>query len=169
MAKANDRQKTGRPTKYGPDADRIAREAGLLGTTNDDLARILGVSATTFDRWMTVHASFRGAVKAGREGADEAVAASLYDRATGIGVRETKVFCNFDGEVTTQDIKKNYPPDVAACIWWLKNRRPDLWCDKKVVEHSGEIGGVLRAPPIVTAEQWAVSYTHLTLPTKRIV
>jgi hypothetical protein len=35
---------------------------------------------------------------------------------------------------------EHIPPDVIACIFWLKNRRPELWRDKHDVEHSGEVG-----------------------------
>ena len=29
--------------------------------------------------------------------------------------------------------------DTTAQIFWLKNRKPDVWRDKTAVEHSGEI------------------------------
>ena len=32
-------------------------------------------------------------------------------------------------------------PDTTAQIFWLKNRKPDVWRDKTAVEHSGEIKG----------------------------
>jgi hypothetical protein len=33
------------------------------------------------------------------------------------------------------------PPDTTACIFWLKNRRPDLWREKVLTEVSGPDGG----------------------------
>lgn len=35
-----------------------------------------------------------------------------------------------DGVIITTPTTRHYPPDTTACIFWLKNRRPDLWRDK---------------------------------------
>lgn len=31
------------------------------------------------------------------------------------------------------------PPDVTAIIYWLKNRKPEIWKDKQNIEISGEL------------------------------
>ena len=31
---------------------------------------------------------------------------------------------------------KYYPPEVTACIFWLKNRRPDKWRDRQDQRHT---------------------------------
>jgi len=38
-------------------------------------------------------------------------------------------------------VKKHVAPDVTACIFWLKNRRPAEWRDKVQQEISGPGGG----------------------------
>jgi len=43
---------------------------------------------------------------------------------------------------------ERYPPDTAVCIFWLKNRRPDLWRDVQSREHAVE----MKLPPL-SAEQ----------------
>jgi hypothetical protein len=40
--------------------------------------------------------------------------------------------------------EQHYPPDTVACIFWLKNRRPDLWRDKVGLEHTGPGGGPIQ-------------------------
>jgi hypothetical protein len=40
---------------------------------------------------------------------------------------------------------RHYPPDTTACIFWLKNRRPDLWRDKVHNEHTTPNGKPLIA------------------------
>lgn len=41
------------------------------------------------------------------------------------------LLCNDDEElVVTKEVVKHMPPDTAAAIFWLKNRRPDKWRDK---------------------------------------
>ena len=51
-----------------------------------------------------------------------------------------------DKEVIQTPIRKYYPPDSTALIFWLKNRKPADWRDKVEPEHSGtvQIGQVTR-------------------------
>ena len=42
--------------------------------------------------------------------------------------------------VTTKRVLKYVKPDTTAQIFWLKNRRPDVWRDKQHIEHSGGVG-----------------------------
>lgn len=50
-----------------------------------------------------------------------------------------------DGYVLTEEyvevteIEEEIPPDTTAMIFWLKNRKPNEWRDKRDIEHSGEI------------------------------
>jgi hypothetical protein len=37
--------------------------------------------------------------------------------------------------VTRVPVRKHVPPDTAACIFWLKNRRPALWRDRHEIDH----------------------------------
>jgi hypothetical protein len=43
--------------------------------------------------------------------------------------------CNKDGVVTQVKYRQHVPPDTTACIFWLKNRRPDLWRDRHEIAH----------------------------------
>ena len=46
-----------------------------------------------------------------------------------------------DGSVENRVEKttKYQPPNVTAQIFWLKNRKPEQWSDRKDVHHAGEI------------------------------
>ena len=44
--------------------------------------------------------------------------------------------------VVTKKVKKQIAPDVTAQIFWLKNRRPDKWRDRKDFEVSGSEEGL---------------------------
>ena len=46
-----------------------------------------------------------------------------------------------DFQVTKSLYEKAKSGDTGAIIFWLKNRRPDLWRDKQDVQHSGEVKG----------------------------
>lgn len=55
------------------------------------------------------------------------VAESLFKRATGYKARKV-VTASFQGEITdTKEVDEEVVPDTTAIIFWLKNRRPDLW------------------------------------------
>ena len=48
----------------------------------------------------------------------------LYERANGYSYDAVKIFCSRDGEIIEAPYAEHVPPDVNACIFWLKNRRP---------------------------------------------
>jgi hypothetical protein len=43
------------------------------------------------------------------------------------------------GQVVRETVRKYYPPDVTACIYWTKNRMPEKWRD--VQRHKVDVGG----------------------------
>jgi hypothetical protein len=73
---------------------------------------------------------------------------SLYHRAIGYSYDAVKIFMH-DGKPVEVPYREHVPPDVAACIFWLKNRRPHLWRDKHDMT-------VAKAPPDNRSvmEQW---------------
>ncbi len=126
----------GRPRSYKPEFALLALKAGRLGSTNDALARFFDISLNTLNEWMVEHAEFNDAIKEGRSWADAHVADSLFRRATGYSHPAVKFMTVSDGQGAGSHIEKidyieHYPPDTVACIFWLKNRQPELWRDKQ--------------------------------------
>ena len=120
------------PAKKGNWRDSIpqqAREFALLGITNKEMAAHFGVDESTFYKWMKAHPELQDALDGGRDGANAKVAASLYQRAVGFTetIQDIKIIA---GEPQVVEYKRYFPPEVQAQIFWLKNRRPDLWRDK---------------------------------------
>lgn len=115
-----------------------------LGATDKDMAGFFGVSEQTFHTWKKAHPDFLDALKEGKQRADAEVADRLFKRATGYSHIDTK-FATFEGKITdSKEYVKHYAPDTIACIFWLKNRRPDLWRDKVGLEHTGPNGGPIQ-------------------------
>jgi hypothetical protein len=133
-----DKRAQGRPTKYEPVFDEMARKVCLLGATDAELAGFLEVDEATINRWKIAHPSFRESLKKGKMFADANAADSLYHRAIGYSHPEEKVFCN-GGEIVTYETIKHYPPDTSAAFIWLKNRRPKDWRDKHEIEVSHKL------------------------------
>jgi hypothetical protein len=119
----------GRPTLYDPEMCDRAHNYCLLGATNDELAEFFHVSPSTIDNWIARHGDFGDAVRRGRVVADSRVARGLYDRAIGYDrIVERSVVIG--GEVKPVTNTVHYPPNVQACIFWLRNRRPQTWSDR---------------------------------------
>jgi hypothetical protein len=119
----------GRPTKYRPEYDELAKNYCLLGAVNSDLASFFDVSLSTIEEWIRGVPSFATAIKGGRVLADAEVASKLYSRAVGYSYIETQVHRCGD-KLVEVPVKKHLPPDVTAAFFWLKNRRPDKWRDR---------------------------------------
>lgn len=143
------RRTTGRPSLYRSEYDDLAFNYCLLGATNEDLARCFDVSRDTVQVWLATLDTFSDAVKRGREAADARVARSLFTRATGATAKTQKPVILKDGNggqrIEIVEYVEAYPPDTVAGIFWLKNRRPDLWRDKQDVDLS-VTGRIARIP-----------------------
>src|SRR5437899_1905541 len=120
----------GRPTVYRPENAEIARRACTAGATNRSLAALFSVSRRTVDNWIARISEFGDAVREGREVADLAVVSALFARATGMELKKTKVFCH-RGQPVTASYTDYLPPDVSACMFWLRNRRPAQWHENR--------------------------------------
>jgi hypothetical protein len=152
------KHKGGRPTKYRAEYAAQAEKLCRLGAVDADLADFFNVTISTVGLWKVTHAEFSAALKAGKEEADARVERSLYQRANGYSHDAVKLFLH-QGEVIRAEYREHYPPDTTAAIFWLKNRRPDLWRDRQVTELTGKDGGaidvatrVVIVPPKVPAE-----------------
>src|SRR3546814_5222390 len=59
--------------------------------------------------------------------------------AVGYTFESEKIFCH-DGVVTRAPTVEHVPPSTTAQIFWLKNRRRDLWRDRIDSELTGKDG-----------------------------
>lgn len=133
--------KGGQPTKYKDEYAKQAYKLCLLGSTDKDLADFFEVSESTINNWKHEHPKFLESVKGGKVTADANVASRLYKRAIGYEHDEDKIFNN-QGEPLVVPTKKHVQPDTTAIIFWLKNRRPDLWRDKPEPIDDNEVAPV---------------------------
>lgn len=128
--------------KYDERFVKIAKVLCMRGGTDEDLADAFEVSTRTINRWKKDYPEFAEALAAGKEYADAEVELSLYKRAKG-SKKKTKVTRKIiemdkDGntkpaKIETVETEEDIIPDVGACCFWLKNRRPDMWRDKQEI------------------------------------
>lgn len=110
------------------------------GLTDEQIASNMGIATSTLYNWKNEHLEILEALKKGKEVVDIQVENALLKRALGYTYKETTSECDKDGELkVTKVVTKEVVPDTTAQIFWLKNRRPDLWRDKQNIEHSGQI------------------------------
>ena len=130
------RDRRGRPDQYQPDYARQAMAHCKLGATDSDLANLFECSIGTIHNWLVKHKEFSEAVKTGMmEYFSPRVARSLAQRAIGYAIDVEEVKITKDGDEIRYTVRKHYPPDVTACIFWLKNRDPENWRDVQEHKH----------------------------------
>lgn len=134
--------KGGRPSKYDKRFAAIAKAMCELGATDLEIADALQIRSATFYLWKATHIEFSEAVSVGKKQADDRVERSLFARANGYEHDEVDIRV-VAGRVVQTPIRKFYPPDTAAAIFWLKNRRKEEWRDKVDHEHGGPDGSPL--------------------------
>lgn len=137
----------GRPTKYTEEYNEQVVKLCRLGATDAEIADFFEVSESTINLWKKEHSEFSESLKKGKVEADSNIAQSLYHRAKGYMHNEDKIFNNNGKELIVPTVK-HYPPDTAAAIFWLKNRRKNHWRDKQEHEHSGPGGGPIQTQAI---------------------
>lgn len=129
-----------RPEKWKDEYVRIAEHACKLGATDIELADMLGISVRTLNYWKADRPELAQAMVVAKEVADDRVERSLFARANGYEHDEVDIRVVANAIVQTP-IRKYYPPDTTAAIFWLKNRKPKEWRETKAVELTGANGG----------------------------
>lgn len=112
------------------------------GATNDEIAKLLGISRSTLQDYRRKYPELRAALAGAKEAADAVVENSAFALANGFiktikkpvkrRVADEDIIEYVDEEIFV-------PPNPTAQIFWLKNRKPDKWNDKITVEHGGSV------------------------------
>lgn len=133
-------------------------EEGLLqleawardGLTDKQIASNMGVTEQTLNVWKKNYPSLFESLKRGKAVVDIQVENALLKRALGYSYDEVtrERVLDYDpstGQIVgshmeiTKTVKKEVQGDTTAQIFWLKNRRPEQWRDKRDVSVEGEI------------------------------
>lgn len=130
----------GRPTAFKKEYIAQAKKLCALGATDIEIADFFEVDVRTIYRWKATNDEFCQALKIAKTEADERVERSLFARANGYEHDEVDIRV-VNGQIVQTPIRKYYPPDTTAAIFWLKNRKSEQWRDKQEVDnkHSGTL------------------------------
>ncbi len=116
------------------------------GLTDEQIAQNMGIRRQTLYEWIKRFPVISDTLKRGKVVIDRQVENALLKRALGYEyeeVTEESIKDPDSGEYEmsiTKRVKKQMAPDVTAQIFWLKNRKPADWRDKRDIELSGDIG-----------------------------
>ena len=133
---AKTKKKTGRKSKYKATMRKATVALSKKGFTDKDLGDFFNVDQRTIDNWKKQFPLFFQSLKTGKAMVDAKVEACLFQRAIGYSLPDIHV-SSYEGDITITPIIKHFPPDTTAQIFWLKNRKPKQWRDKKVIEQEG--------------------------------
>ena len=123
-------------------AENLVRIKGwaMDGLTRADIAENMDISDETLNQWCKKYIPIAEALKNTREYADRHVENALFKSATGYDYEEDVV--TKTGEVVK--VTKHMPANTTAQIFWLKNRKRDVWRDKIEAEITGKDGGAIQ-------------------------
>lgn len=137
----------GQPTKYKSEYVVQVEKLCLLGATDKDIADFFEVSESTLNNWKNEHPEFLESIKKGKMLADANVAERLYKRALGYEAPDVDIRV-IENKIVETPLIKHYPPDPTSAIFWLKNRQPEKWRDKQVIDHTNSDSSLNR-PTII--------------------
>lgn len=115
------------------------------GLTDEQIAHNMGISVRTLGNWKNAYIPIMQALKRGKEVVDIEVENALLQRARGYDYEEVTRELRYDKDTETERmvvvkrVKKHMAPDVTAIIFWLKNRLPEDWRDKKDIDMQANI------------------------------
>lgn len=101
------------------------------GLTDEQIAARMGISVSTLYEWRKKYSEISESLKKGKEVVDIEVENALLKRALGYTYNEVTHERVGNQLIPTKIVKKEMPPDTTAQIFWLKNRKPEQWSDKK--------------------------------------
>lgn len=109
------------------------------GLTDEQIAHNIGIHVSTLYEWKKKYKEFDEALKKGKEVVDTLVENALLKRALGYEYDEVTEIREEGVLMQKKTVRKQVVPDTTAQIFWLKNRRPDVWRDKKDIDMNANI------------------------------
>lgn len=114
----------------------LLKEWAAKGLSDKQIAHNMDITVNTLYKWKVSHREIGEALEKGKTEIDLEVENALCKSALGFHYTEETV--TNQGEIVT--VKKYAKPNTAAQIFWLKNRKPVEWKDRRETEVVGKDG-----------------------------
>ena len=139
-----EKSKRGRKCKYAEFVKPKVKSGEIKewaeeGLIEAEMCKRLGVSRSQFQVYKKDFSDLSDSLKEGKQIADYRVEQSLFKRAMGYEYEESKVVWIGENKRRIEKTIKQVVSDVTAIIFWLKNRKPKDWKDKR--DHDFTSGG----------------------------
>ena len=143
------------------------------GLIDKQIAQNMGISSQTYYEWQKAYPELSDAIKKGKAPVDREVENALLKRALGFQYTETteEIYTTGEKDANGQPVikerhirkvTKEMPPDTAAIFIWLKNRMPERWRDKPVINETQKaIDSMLSYAQILSSPQPNRSITDI--------
>lgn len=110
---------------------------GRDGLSDEQIAGNIGIVASTLYEWKNKYPEISESLKKGKEVVDIEVENAMLKRAKGYEYEEVKTYIEeSDGKKKKKIEKtiKHVPADITAGIFWLRNRKGQVWSNRDVVD-----------------------------------
>ena len=132
----------GRKAKYNKEMHDKIVSLFEKGCIDIEVCKCVGIHRSTFYDWLNEKSKafkpeLKDAVKKAKTIIDQKVEQKLLKKCMGYDKWEVTQELVTDRETglseikTTKKIRKHYQPDTGSIIFWLKNRQPESWRDKR--------------------------------------
>jgi hypothetical protein len=121
------------PAPTQVDIDR-AKVAAFTCRSPDEFEEFLELNSIVFRHWCDTNNRYKDAVYSWRNHATKEIEVAMAKRAIGFKKTTRRDVLTKLGTVETLEVETYYPPDPTAAQFWLKNRAPNDWQDKKEID-----------------------------------
>jgi hypothetical protein len=120
------------------DKDNMLRIEGWLrdGLSIQQICTNLGVNALQWYKAIEMSDEFAKLSTRTKDVVDREVENALYKRAMGYEYEEITEEYEMGFLVKKKVVTKHMPPDTGAQVFWLKNRKSDVWRDRREVDNT---------------------------------
>lgn len=128
------------------DGRRLIKGWARDGLTDEEIAKKMDISASTFYEWQKKYSEISEAIKRGREPTNVILEDTAFERATQWRtVKEVTKEPRLNRKtgkielIVVKEVEKRIPPDSTLLIFLMKNRMKEKYGDRQQVELSGQI------------------------------
>lgn len=120
------------------DKDNMLLIEGWLrdGASIEQICKNLGVNRNLWYKAIKKSEEFAKLSKRTKEVVDREIENAMYKRAMGYEYDEITEEYEMGFLTKRKVVRKHVPPDTGAQVFWLKNKKPDSWKDKREVDNT---------------------------------